>query len=272
MISNLLLVLGVGVLSVALRTFSHPLLHRLSALGIVATSFLAGWLLGGSVWLGGALAVSWLFLPWLEILTRVRRIRLPIDRRLEPRTPPARNTFPGFSEVTEEIEAEGFEHLDDIGWDHEENRHFYRVSGDDARKLQAGICLVEQNEMAFYYLTVTSRTVDGRIYITWNYPFSYGLKIQPLVKMNRVPGQLSFPEIVAAHEAFLQTEGIARESCVVQSPEQTVGAMQTEMRAQITHNLAAGLLKRDGEHFIRYTARGMFFLWVQFLRDLVRIL
>lgn len=272
MISNLLLVLGVGVLSVALRTFPHPLLHRLSTLGIVATSFLAGWLLGGSVWLGAALAVSWLFLPWLEILTRVRRIRLPIDRRLEPRTPPARNTFPGFSDVTEEIEAEGFEHLDDIGWDHEENRHFYRVSGNDARKLQAGICLVEQNEMAFYYLTVTSRAADGRIFVTWNYPFSYGLKIQPQVKMNRVPGQLSFKEIVAAHEAFLKTEGIALETCVVQNPEETVMAMQTEMRAQITHNIDAGLLKRDGEHFIRYTARGMFFLWLQFLRDLVRIL
>lgn len=272
MISNLLLVLGVGVLSVALRTYRHPLIHRLSTLGIVVTSFLAGWLLGGSVWLGIGLAGSWLFLPWLEILTRARRIRLPIDRRLEPRTPPTRNTFPGFSDVTEEIEAEGFEHLDDIGWDHEDNRHFYRVSGDAARKLQAGICLVEQDEIAFYYLTVTSRATDGRIFITWNYPFSYGLKIQPRVKMNRVPGHLSFKEMVAAHETFLQAEGIAHEACVHQSPEETVSTMQTEMRAQITHNIDAGLLKRDGEHFIRYTARGMFYLWLQFLRDLVRIL
>lgn len=90
--------------------------------------------------------------------------------------------------------------------------------------------------------------------------------------MNRVPGQLSFQEIVTAHESFLKTEGIALESCVVQSPEETVTAMQMEMRAQITHNIDAGLLKRDGEHFIRYTARGMFYLWLQFLRDLVRIL
>jgi hypothetical protein len=272
MISNFLLVLGVAVLSAALRTVHHPIFRRLSTIGVVCTSFLAGWLLGGSVLLGIALAASWLFLPWLEILTRVRRLRLPIDRRLEPRTPPARSTFPGFSDVTDAIEEEGFEHLGDIGWDYEDNRHFYRVSGDATRKLQAGICLVEQNELAFYYLTVTSRAADGRIFITWNYPFSYGLKIQPRVKMNRVPGSLSFKEMVKAHESLLSSEGVRLADCVNQGPEETVVAMQQEMKLQITHNIDAGLLKRDGEHFIRYTTRGMFFLWLQFLRDLVRSL
>jgi len=270
MISNLLLVLGVGVLSAALRSVPHPVFRRLSTLGVISTSFLAGWLLGGSVWLGAALAASWLFLPWLEILTRVRRMRLPIDRRLEPRTPPTRSAFPSFTEVTDAIEEEGFEHVGDIGWDFEDNRHFYRVSADESRKLQAGICLVEQNELAFYYLTVTSRAADGRIFITWNYPFSYGLKIQPRVKMNRVPGHLSFQEMVDSHEEFLRARGVVLEACVNQSPEETVDAMQREMKLQITHNIDAGLLKRDGEHFIRYTARGMLFLWLQFLRDLVR--
>lgn len=272
MISNLMLVVGVGVLSAALRTVRHPIFQRLSSLGIVATSFLAGWLLAGSVLLGIVLALSWLFLPWLEILTRVRRIRLPIDRQLEPRTPPTRQTFPDFSEVSDEIEAEGFQHLDDIGWDFEDNRHFYRVSGDEARKMQAGICLVEQNEIVFYYLTITSRAKDGRIFVTWNYPFSYGLKIQPLVKMNRVSGDLPFKEMLSAHERFLEAQGVARDECMHQTPEETVEAMQLEMREQITHNIAAGLLKRDGENFIRYTARGMIFLWLQFLRDIVRIL
>ncbi|MFZ4683623.1 MAG: hypothetical protein ACOYMS_14035, partial [Terrimicrobiaceae bacterium] len=100
MISNLLLVLGVAVLSAACRSFQHRLLFRLGTFGIVITSFLAGWLLGGSVWLGGALAASWLFLPWLEILTRVRRLRLPLERTLLPRTPPTRQSFPGFAAVT----------------------------------------------------------------------------------------------------------------------------------------------------------------------------
>ena len=89
-ISHLLLVLGKAVLSAALRSFQNPLLFRLGTLGIVATSFLAGWLLGGSVALGAVLAASWLFLPWLEILTKVRRLRLPIGGGLSrARLPPA---------------------------------------------------------------------------------------------------------------------------------------------------------------------------------------
>ena len=81
------------------------LFFRLGTLGLVATSFLAGSLLEGHVALGIALATSWLLLPWLEILTKVRRLRLPIDRRLEPRAPPSRSSFPGFQEMTDEIES-----------------------------------------------------------------------------------------------------------------------------------------------------------------------
>lgn len=271
MISNLLLVLGVAVLSAALRSFHHPLLFRLGTLCVVLTSFLAGWLLGGSVTLGIALAASWLFLPWLEILTRVRNLRLPLERTLGSRRPPNRHTFPGFDEMTEEIEAEGFEHLDDVGWDFEENRHFYRILAHPAHRVQASICLSEQSEFSFYYLTLTSRTADGRVFITWNYPFSYGLKLQPRVKLNRFPGHQSFAAMEEAHANFLRAEGLSGADLVSQTAEETVSTLQRDMRAQITHNLDLGLIKRDGDHFIRYTARGMFYLWFQFLRDLVRL-
>jgi len=272
MISNLLLVLAAAVFSAGLRSFQHPLVFRIGTLGIVGTSFLAGWLLGGSIPLGLALAASWLFLPWLEILTRVRHLRLPIDRKLEPRTPPGRGTFPGFEDITAEIEDRGFEHVEDIGWTHGANRHFYRVFSNPERKIQAAICLTEQEELAFYYLTLTSHTGDGRIFTTWNYPFSYGLKLQPCVVMQRISGNnQTFAGMLAAHEEWLRLRMPEIGAIVAQSPEEIVRTMQAEMRAQITHNISAGLLKRDGEHFIRYTVRGMFFLWLQFLRDLVRI-
>lgn len=271
MISNLLLVLGVAVLSAALRSFQDRLLFRIGTLGIVATSFLAGWLLGGSVTLGIVLSASWLFLPWLEILTRVRQLRLPIERTLEPRTPPTRQVFPGFDELTEEIEEQGFEHVQDIGWDHEDNRNFYRVFHEPGRKLQASICLAEQQDLAFYYLTITTHTADGQVFMTWNYPFSYGLKMQPQLIMQRFEGsEHTFAEMLQSHETLLQTNGIQTAQLPEQTPEEIVSAMQNEMRAQIAHNLSAGLLTRDGEHFIRYTVRGMFYLWLQFLRDLVR--
>jgi len=271
MISNLLLVLGAGVLSAAFRSFQHRLLFRLGTFGIGATSFLAGWLLGGNIWLGATLAASWLFLPWLEILTRVRRLRLPLERSLQPRTPPNRESFPEFSALTEEIEARGFEYLEDIGWQHEDNRQFYRVLNAEQGKTQACICLAEQQDFAFYYVTLTSRTADGNVFMTWNYPFSYGLKLPPHLKVNRFPDQGPFSKILADHENFLQTRGVNSATLLVQSPQEIVRTMQDEMRAQLVHNIGLGLLERDGEKFIRYTRRGMFFLWFQFLRDLVRL-
>lgn len=270
MLSNLLLVLGVAAFSAGLRSSSHPLLFRLGTLCIAATSFLAGWLLGGSVWLGAAFAISWIFLPWLEILTRVRKMRLPVERKLTPRTPPTRNTFPNFREISNEIEECGFEFVEDTGWDQEDGRQFYRVFQHATRRMQAAICLVEQREIAFFYLSITSRTAEGGIYVTWNYPFAYGLKTVPGLRMNRVSGPLPFAELVEAHAQFLRASNIPDTQLLDQSPEQVMEALQHDLEAQISHNLKAGLLRRDGEHFIRYTARGMFYLWLQFLRDLVR--
>jgi len=270
MVSSILLVLGMGVLSVALRTFRHPFLFRLGTLGIIATSFLAGWLVGGNVWLGVLLGLSWLLLPWLEILTRIRRLRLPIERTIGSRPPPGRNSFPGFDEITAEVEEQGFEHIDDVGWDHEENRHFYRVFHHPGRKAQASICLAEQEGLAFYYLSVTSRTDDDRVFVTWNYPFSYGLKLPPRFHVHRFQDSIHFADLLAAHQRLLESNALTLADLAPPAPEALAREMQAEMRDQIRHNLDLGLLQREGRDLIRYTPRGLFYLWFQFLRDFVR--
>jgi len=270
-ISDVLLVLGCGVLAAALRTSQNPLLFRAGTLGIVVTSFLAGWMIGESVVLGVLFASTWFLLPWLEILTRVRRMRLPIERRLESSAPPTRATFPMFGELTEEMEAAGFVYAEDVGWSHDETKQFFRLF----QNLDAGtlgtISLVEQNEFAFFYVTITSKTSDGRVFMTWNYPFSYGLRLPPKFTLNRVSGGQSIAEMCGGHAAFLVASGV--ESSVLRAPDSEVlrTEMQHELREQLDHNLACGLLERDGPDLIRYSKRGMFFLWFQFLRDFVRL-
>jgi len=271
MMSDLLLVFGVAVLSAGLRTYDHPVLFRLGNLGVIVTSFLAGWLLGQSVVMGCVLAVSWLFLPWLEILTRVRKMRLPLDRALVPTSPPSRNTFPNFSEVTDEIEREGFEYLQDIGWEHEGHRHFYRIFRDEAGTVQATISVSEQDEMAFFYLSLTSRTSDGRVLTTWNYPFAYGLKLEPHLTIKRFNSPGPFAAMLEAHRELLAREKVTPAELLHQEPEALVDGMERDMRAQISHNLSAGVLQKEDGSMIRYTVRGMFFLWLQFLRDFVRL-
>src|SRR5437868_14922064 len=111
MLFGLFLTLGVAVLSVALRTYHTSLAQKLGALGILVASFLALYFITGNWAWGVGGAVSWLFLPWLEILTRIRALRLPKEKRLRPKTPPAATLFPALDDISREIENEGFTHI-----------------------------------------------------------------------------------------------------------------------------------------------------------------
>ena len=179
MLFGLLLTLGVAVLSVALRTFHNSYAQKAGALGILAATFL-GFYFATNNWVWGLVAaLAWLFLPWLEILTRIRALRLPKEKQLRPKSPPSSDTFPALSEITREIEDEGFVYVSDAGWDWEDYRQFFRLFYREEDRAQAAICLNEQRDFSFYYLRISSRTKDGTVWTTWNYPLSYGLKLSP---------------------------------------------------------------------------------------------
>lgn len=269
--SDLLLILAAALFSMGLRSFAHPVVFKLGSYGILGTSFLAGYLLAG--WPVGVLfAASWLLLPWLEILTRVRRARLPVERPLRHQYPPSQELFPDLVSLTEELEEEGFEQIDDAGWNWEEHRHFFRLFYKADERLQASICLVDQEDMAFYYVSLSSRGTDGTAWTTWNYPFSYSMKFAPQFRTNRLRGDLSVLEMMASHRDFLSKARVSQDGLKPSNPEEMQGTMQGDMERQIAHNISVGLLlpvKDEGT--VRYSWRGMLFIWVQFLRDFVRL-
>lgn len=271
MIFPLLLVLGVAALSMALRSFNHVIPQKLGALGIFATSFLVGYFISGYWLIGIFCAVSWLLLPWLEILTRIRKLRLPLEKNLRHKTPPASEAFPALSDITGEIEEECFEHIEDAGWDWDDYQQFFRLFYKHADRSQAAICLVEQSDMSFYYLSISSRAKDGKIWTTWNYPFSYSLKLAPALRINRLRSDQTFLQIYESHVEFLSKHRIAPDDLDELNPDQIQLEIQKDLRAQIAHNLANGVLTRTEEGQIRYSWRGLFFIWFQFLRDIVRL-
>lgn len=272
MLHPLLLVLGAAVLSMALRSFDHVVARKLGALGIFATSFLAGYFLcGRSVAAGSFCAASWLLLPWLEILTRIRKLRLPLEKNLRHKSPPNSEIFPDLQEITAEIEEEGFEHVEDAGWDWDDYQQYFRLFYKPADRSQAAICLIDQHDMAFYYLSVSSRAKDGTVWTTWNYPFSYSLKLVPQLKINRIPPGSTFLQVHESHRDFLRRRGVDVSGLEELDADRIQEEIQKDLRAQIAHNLAKGVLTEAEEGQIRYSWRGLFFIWFQFLRDLVRL-
>lgn len=270
MLFSLLLILGAAILSFALRSFHHPVPHKLGSLTILTTSFLIGWLLTGYISVGIACVLSWFLLPWLEILTRIRKLRLPLEKNLRQKSPPSRELFPSLGELTVEIEEEGFQHVEDAGWEWEDYHQFFRLFYKAEDRSQSAICLVDQNDIAFYYLSISSRAKDGSIWTTWNYPFSHSLKLSPHLKVNRISGNRTFFQLHESHRAFLLSHKITTEQLEDLNPDDISIDIQNDLRAQIAHNLNKGVLTHAGAGLIRYSWRGLFFIWIQFLRDLVR--
>lgn len=271
MLSHFFIIAAVAVLSAALRSFHHPAAQKLGATGVLATSFLMGSFATHSIAVGAICAGSWLLLPWLEILTRIRKLRLPLEKNLRHRTPPSRDAFPDLPELTEEIEDEKFEYVEDTGWDWKEYRQYFRLFYKEAERTQASICLVDQDNIAFYYLSISSRAKNGTVWTTWNYPFSYSLKLAPEWQVNRMRSSQTFLQMHESHLHWLKRSGVELEGLEALDPEHIPEEIQRDLGAQVRHNIAQGVLKHTEEGQICYSWRGLFFIWLQFLRDLVRI-
>src|SRR5438876_6072236 len=208
MLFGVLLTLGVAVLSFGLRTFQNSYAQKAGALGVLAATFLAVYFIWGSWTWGVVAAASWLFLPWLEILTRIRALRLPKEKQLRPKSPPSSDTFPALSEITREIEDEVFAQAGDAGWDWEDYRQFFRLFYKEEDRAQAAICLNEQHDLSFYYLRISLRRKNGAVWTTWNYPLSYGLKLTPQFRINRQRPDQSFWQLYQSHREFLRRNGV----------------------------------------------------------------
>ncbi len=271
MLFPLFLILGVAVLSLALRSFQSAFSQKAGAVGILLASYLLVYFITNSHVLGAVAAASWFFLPWVEILTRIRTLRLPREKQLRPKNAPSADTFPNLNEITREIENEGFVHINDAGWDWEDYRQFFRMFYKTEDRAQATICLNEQHDLSFYYLRISSRAKSGIIWTTWNYPLSYGLKLTPHFRINRQRADQSFWQLYQSHRDFLRRNRVETAGIDSLDEERIEKEMENDLREQIAHNIKKGVLKPTPTGDVRYSWRGMLYLWCQFLLDLVRL-
>jgi len=266
-----LIIAGILALAFGLFTFQSVLLRKLGGVCVLVASYLSGFFLSGNVWVGAAFAAAWLFVPWLEILGRIRHLRLPLDKKLRYRRPPSRAVFPGLAEFTKEVEESGFVFIEDTGWDWDDMNQFVRGFYHGEKRAEASITFCEQEGIAYAYLSLKSRLQDGTVWMTWNYPFAPTMKLAPELRENRMTNAVTFEEMVEGHEWFLHNHGLTIEDCKDPLSQDFPATVQNDIRQQIDHNLNVGLIKLSGEGTFRYSWRGMFYLWFQFLKDMLKI-
>lgn len=266
-----LIVIGLVVLAVALRTGRANYLRKLGAFTFLAASFYLVYSLTGNLAGGFIGAFLWFFLPWIELLTRIRRMRLPIENRLSQRPIPNPSFFPNATEAAAAMDEAGFEHVSDCGWEWDGMRQYFRLFWHPEERAVAAVCLCEQSDVAFAFISITSHDASGKIWRTTNFPFAPTLRCPPDVRWNHVPcGRNCFHEILRDHRDYLTRLKIPAGQLRIPDPEQIEKSIEAEMRKQVDHNLAAGIIRLTGDGHFKYSKRGLIFLWGQFIKDMVR--
>ena len=267
-----LTVIGLVVLAVALRSARTNFPRKLGALTMLAASFCLFYFVTRSWWGGLLGAVLWFFLPWIELLTRIRMMRLPLNNRLRHREIPNPSFFPNATEAAAAMEEAGFEHVSDCGWEWAGMQQFFRLFWHPEERAVAAVCLCEQSDVAFAFISVTSHDSDGKIWRTTNFPFAPTLQCPPNVRWNHVPCERScFHQILADHRNYLLRLKVPADRLRMPDPEEIEDSIEQEMRKQVEHNLAAGIIRLTGDGHFKYSRRGLVFLWGQFIKDMVRL-
>jgi hypothetical protein len=89
--------------------------------------------------------------------------------------------------------------------------------------------------------------------------------------VNRQPSDHTFLQLYESHREILRTNGVALEQLEELGRAASRMRSRKDLSTQIAHNLATGVSDQDDSGAVRYSWRGMFFIWFQFLRDLVRL-
>jgi hypothetical protein len=267
-----LIVIGLVVLAVGLRSARRHCLRKLGALTFLGASFCLFYFITGSGW-GGLLGVlMWFFLPWIELLTRIRRMKLPLNNRLAHQEIPNPSFFPNATEAAAAMEEAGFEHVSDCGWEWAGMQQFFRLFWHPEERAVAAVCLCEQCDVAFAFISITSNDADGKIWRTTNFPFAPTLRCPPNVRWNHVPCERScFHQILADHKRYLERLHVPADRLRMPDPEEIENTIEREMRTQVDHNLAAGVIELTGDGHFQYSKRGLLFLWGQFVKDMIRL-
>ena len=267
-----LIVLACLIIAVALRSCRTLLLRKLGALAFLVASFLAFYFACGSITAGLFGVALWFLLPWIDLLTRIRRMKLPLSNRLNLSAPPSEDHFPNASRLVREIEEAEFDHVTDSGWNWSGMQQYFRFFWNPEARSIAALCLCEHKQVAFAFVTISSRAPDGRSVHTTNYPFSPTLKHAPSAHWDHLPCERNrFEAICHDHRKHLEKLHIEESQLLMPDPDEVIDQVEKEMKNQIDHNLKCGLIRVIDGHFFQYSAKGLFFLWIQSVKDMIRL-
>ncbi len=263
------IIAGLAMAGWALRTFANAWLRRLGGLVILTASYQLGLALADEPWVGLLMASLWVLVPLFSLVLVTRRASFPLDRPLRYRRAPGPEDFPELEPLTEEFLAAGFEFQDDIGWDWDPLQQFTRLFVHPRLQIQGAIHLHTQADLLLSFISLTTRTTQGRRWTTWNAPFQSGLRLPPEDSLRDVPFVETVIDLLEQHAILLEGP-VPTANILPPDRESLLRLTQEEGRRQVDYNLDAGLLRLTGDGQFSYSWKGCWCMARQFMIDLVR--
>lgn len=231
------------------------------------------WALTSLLWVGLLALALWVMFPLSEMIFVLRRLRLPRRRTLDSAHPPFED-FPELRELTTEMEALGFQKVDDCALTPSAQEQFYRLFVHPTDPIHAFIGFISHGSIGFHFVAFSSEDRSGDQWVTWDYPLSYGLMMPPQVMLYRVREAETVADLHQAHRDFLSANNMI-DGHLISTPDASAVRQQIEktMSNQFEYNLQTGILRAEthDEESFRYSWRGAFYVASQVMRDLVRL-
>jgi len=236
-------------------------------------SGLGAYVLSGSVLLAGAALLAWIFFPLWEMVFVLRQLRVPRHRELADARAP-RDEFEELSDMSNALIEAGFEQLDECKLRPAQHEQYYRIFVHKEGLTQATIGYVAHGAIGFHFVLFTSNGKDGRRWMTWDYPLTYGLVMPPTSAIYRALHCQNVGELYQAHLSFLEINDVRADDLAAgeRTPQAARARLEEALNQQIEYNISRGYLapvtEQDAENFC-YSWRGTLYVAGQVLRDLL---
>jgi len=236
-------------------------------------SGLAAYFLSGSVFLACAMLAAWVFFPLWEVVFVLRQLRVPRHRELADARAP-RDEFEDLADISRELTEAGFEQLDECRLRPAPHEQYYRIFVRKDGLTQAIIGYIAQGPIGFHFVAFTSNGKDGRRWVTWDYPLTYGLVMPPETAVYRALHCQNIGELHQAHLDFLEVNGVHPGDLAAGECTRAAARARLEetLNQQIEYNISQGYLSPatgpDTENFC-YSWRGTLYVAGQVIRDLL---
>lgn len=73
------------------------------------------------------------------------------------------------------------------------------------------------------------------------------------------------------HERHLDQLKVTESDLLIPNPDEIIHQIEEGMRNQIDHNIESGVIEFTGDGHFQYSKRGLFFLWKQAMKDMIRL-